>query len=521
MGARLRSEGLAKHGYGRRELGAAVRLPAAGGGMLLRGFRLPPTCVAVSADERIVYAASKDGTILAWEMDPQAIAAAPAEEGAEGAPAVASAVARRRFAPVPEAARGDSAGAAGRARRGGGRRAADAQVLCMALSDDGTLLATGGRDCSVHVWDAREGTHLQAFPGHKGAILGMCFRAGTRMLYTASEDRSVKIWSLDDMAYLDTLFGHQTEVSAVACARRERPVTCSSDRTCRAWKIHDETQLIFRGHSSAIDCVAALSADEWVTGGQDGCVAAWSLQRKKPTGSARHADAGASARDAGGEDANSDEDDQEGAKEQRHERGSARECQEWVGAVACSMGSDLAASGAGDGRVRLWQVGKPGTGQTALTQLGSLDAPGFVNGLALSVSGRTLVAAVGQEPRLGRWARNKEARNGVIVYRLGGTADPADDVRTSARMRLQGVAAAAAKARSEGIAAADEGLNGDADEDADEELGDGDEGDVSDEGEDGEDMEDGTEDDSGDSEFLDEEDEEDDDMGTGAARDLF
>lgn len=146
----------------------------------------------------------------------------------------------------------------------------------------------------------------QSFPGHKDAVTGLAFREGTHQLFSASLDRSVKIWSLDDMAYVDTLFGHQAEVGGGCCLgarfswvgrsklanrlrwvlggaggrwvglatslsagyvtlnpipvplapskqvlgidalRAERVVTCAGDRTCRVWKVAEESQLIFR-----------------------------------------------------------------------------------------------------------------------------------------------------------------------------------------------------------------------------------------------------------------------------------
>lgn len=41
-----------------------------------------------------------------------------------------------------------------------------------------------------------------------------------------------------------------------------------------------------------------------------------------------------------------------------------------------------------------------------------------MNGLAISSSGRFLVAAIGQEHKFGRWARNAAARNGVQLIPL-------------------------------------------------------------------------------------------------------
>jgi hypothetical protein len=60
----------------------------------------------------------------------------------------------------------------------------------------------------------------------------------------------------------------------------------------------------------------------------------------------------------------------------------------------------------------------PAGGNPKLKPLGSLPARGFINGLQISRSGRFLVAAVGQEPRMGRWGREPKARNGLLVHRL-------------------------------------------------------------------------------------------------------
>ncbi len=57
-------------------------------------------------------------------------------------------------------------------------------------------------------------------------------------------------------------------------------------------------------------------------------------------------------------------------------------------------------------------------GVSGLALLGGLPARGWVNGLAVARSGRFVVAAVGQEPRLGRWARDAKAHNGLLMHRL-------------------------------------------------------------------------------------------------------
>eukprot|EP00850_Spirogloea_muscicola_P018712 SM000174S03367 [mRNA] locus=s174:299591:301388:+ [translate_table: standard] len=311
----------------------------------------------------------------------------------------------------------------------------------MDVSSDGRYLAVGGHDRAIHVWDLRTDAHVQAFSGHRGAVAGLAFRRGTHQLFSASFDRSVKIWTLDDMAYMDSLYGHQSEVVAIDCLHQERALSAGRDRTCRIWKVPDETQLVFRGHSASIDCCKFLTGNEYITGSEDGSVALWTVQRKKPVHVVRRAHGAAVAmkdgedglREAENEnDSDAEEAVEEGPRHLHHEAAVANggpshaspqttadamvggAAEAWVGAVAVCAGSDMAASGAGDGAIRLWQVedGK----QRRLKPLFSLPTKGFVNALAFAHSGKFLLAGTGQEPRLGRWAKIAHARNGVILH---------------------------------------------------------------------------------------------------------
>ncbi len=91
----------------------------------------------------------------------------------------------------------------------------------------------------------------------------------------------------------------------------------------------------------------------------------------------------------------------------------------WVQSVAVCKGSDLVASGAGDGVVRLWQVDKGRFGGAGgLSQIGQVPCKGFANGLAIARSGRFVLAAVGQEPRMGRWGKFPGAANGLLMHPL-------------------------------------------------------------------------------------------------------
>lgn len=85
-------------------------------------------------------------------------------------------------------------------------------ILCVAASQDGQYVATGGKDRRIVIWAAQSLKCLKVFNQHRDSVTSLVFRRGTNQLYSASKDRTVKIWSLNELAYVETLFGHQDEV---------------------------------------------------------------------------------------------------------------------------------------------------------------------------------------------------------------------------------------------------------------------------------------------------------------------
>ena len=63
----------------------------------------------------------------------------------------------------------------------------------------------------------------------------------------------------------------------------------------------------------------------------------------------------------------------------------------------------------------MWQVGE---GFRSIKEVHKIPVKGFVNSLSLSGCGGWLVAGVGQEHRLGRWWRHKEAKNKLVIIEI-------------------------------------------------------------------------------------------------------
>jgi ribosomal RNA-processing protein 9 len=140
------------------------------------------------------------------------------------------------------------------------------------------------------------------------------------------------------MLYVETLYGHQFGVTDIDCHRQELPVSVGRDRTARAWKLSEDSHLIFRGGAkvASAEAVSVLHDDWFLTGHEDGHLALWMTAKKRPVASIDHAHGLRTASDQG---ASADSFIGNG-----------------ITSLAALKNSDVAATGSNDGYLRLWKV---------------------------------------------------------------------------------------------------------------------------------------------------------------------
>ena len=69
-------------------------------------------------------------------------------------------------------------------------------IWAIALSPDGTKLATGGYDQTIKIWDAATGKEQKTIKAHLGTVTALSFSPDNQWLASGSTDGVVKIWSV-------------------------------------------------------------------------------------------------------------------------------------------------------------------------------------------------------------------------------------------------------------------------------------------------------------------------------------
>lgn len=71
------------------------------------------------------------------------------------------------------------------------------EATCVAVTGSGQLVASGGADCAVRLWDAGSGAPRGVLSGHTGAVRRLAFSPDDSQLASAGADSSLILWRLE------------------------------------------------------------------------------------------------------------------------------------------------------------------------------------------------------------------------------------------------------------------------------------------------------------------------------------
>lgn len=154
----------------------------------------------------------------------------------------------------------------------------------LAFSPDGRLLASASSDKTVMVWEVATGRRLRTLSGHGGSVFAVAFSPNGKLLATGSEDTTVGLWDVMSGREIRSLEGHTGFVSQVGF-NPDGTVLASAglDKTIRLWDVATGRHLhTLTGHSMPVAALAfSPDGHVLVSGAQFGTIKFWDVATGK------------------------------------------------------------------------------------------------------------------------------------------------------------------------------------------------------------------------------------------------
>ena len=279
-------------------------------------------------------------------------------------------------------------------------------VSSVAFSSNGQMLASGGLDGTIKLWQVQDGGGqlLDTLTGHKDYVWSVAFSPNGQLLASGGDDNTIKLWQVQDggVRLINTLTGHKDYILSVAFSPHGQLLASgSSDSTVKLWQVQDGGgQLLntLTGHKNSVWSVAFSPNGQLLASGSwDNTIKLWQVQDggaqllKTLTGHKNTVNSVAFS--PNGQLLASGSDDKTIKLWQVHNRGAQllntlTGHKNTVNSVAFSPNGQLLASGSRDNTIKLWQV-QDGGAQLLKTLTGHKD---YILSVAFSPNGQLLAS---------------------------------------------------------------------------------------------------------------------------------
>ncbi|HWP45656.1 MAG TPA: tetratricopeptide repeat protein [Candidatus Limnocylindrales bacterium] len=111
-------------------------------------------------------------------------------------------------------------------------------VRTVAFNREGTLLASGGEDKQIILWDAQNGVKQRVLEGHGGSVLRLAFSPDDAFLASGGDDQMIFLWDLQTGEKVKTLWNQSQDVLTLVFSPDGKVlISAGSDGTIIFWDI--------------------------------------------------------------------------------------------------------------------------------------------------------------------------------------------------------------------------------------------------------------------------------------------
>ncbi|MCA8994398.1 MAG: WD40 repeat domain-containing protein [Planctomycetaceae bacterium] len=142
-------------------------------------------------------------------------------------------------------------------------------VRSIAYSPDGSLIASGGQDNTLRIWNASNGHQVFSLKGHTHTITVVKFSVHGKWIASGSSDRTVRIWDVETGQQFRLLTANQSDVRDIAFSPNGTRIASVGvdDRTLHVWNIFsDQEAFSITGPREwqGLESVAFSPDDKWL-----------------------------------------------------------------------------------------------------------------------------------------------------------------------------------------------------------------------------------------------------------------
>jgi WD40 repeat protein len=152
-------------------------------------------------------------------------------------------------------------------------------IDAVAYSPDGSLLASGGHDAIIKLWDVRTGSEIRALAGHANTVTSLAFSRDGRMLVSGSLDSTIRFWDVESGKVVRTI-DRSTGVTSVAVSPDGNILASSGlEPEVTLWDFRTGNPIkVLQGHTKVVNSVSFSSDGRLLaTASNDNSVRLWEL----------------------------------------------------------------------------------------------------------------------------------------------------------------------------------------------------------------------------------------------------